>query len=468
MTGAATRSYTLDVFVEGRGVRRNAEVEVRPEGLALDGAELQFESLFWVTRRAGLLLLFSPDASVALSGRDTQIDGLAGLVEERIDQTASLRRLLRQLGHEGVLFAAGSAVSGTIEGDPVRGLCVAAATRRALHLVSGRHAWRIAWPVERAERRSGGGSGSGGDVVALGGPGLAITLRYLFPEEIGALLKVARSRPAVRSGDAPLELFSRGEVDRPTPAELPEFSVAAGALQETAEAAAARLPEDLKARALTPPYFFETHFLEVGEIALGPLLLRKSAAASAGGLARAVKALNASGLQQDTRAAVVRAADRLVTVYEGELERLAATRRLTPGQRREFGITVVGRDDLVVRMQAPFEDLWTRFRGLEDQEAALLGRLAAFEAGPPGEDDGGVREVAIGWRNTMERLDRAYGRAWSELADEIERTWSAALLPRLVRVAALRRRRLPEWAQLVILALVTLVLAAGFVFLVVR
>ena len=47
------------------------------------------------------------------------------------------------------------------------------------------------------------------------------------------------------------------------------------------------------------------------------------------------------------------------------------------------------------------------------------------------------------------------------MAAEIVAIWSDRLLPSLAAVAALRRRRLPEWATVAVLALVTLLAAAS-------
>jgi hypothetical protein len=211
-------------------------------------------------------------------------------------------------------------------------------------------------------------------------------------------------------------------------------------------------------------YFFETHFQELGEIALGPLLLRKSAAAGADSLEKAIEAMNSGGLQEDTRAAVATAADRLAGVYEGELDRVAAWRGVSVAADRGLVLGAAGRALLLERMQGPFDRLWERFGDLRQQETDLRRRIAEVEAGHPDQDDSEMRGTAEEWRAAMVRLDRGYEGAWREMVEEIERAWSTDLLPRLERVGRIEKPRIPEWAQLAALAAVTLLLAAILVF----
>jgi len=456
----------LDVFVQGAGVQRGLPVAITGTELVCGDITIPFDEVFWLTRRAGLLLVFGRNQSVALKGSRAQLDQVMRSLEKVVDQTAIRRRIVQELGHEVVLFSAGCAASGTLRDEPLRGLCVAAATRRGLHLFTGEEHYVVSWPVREAVKKEGAKPGSG-DMLALEGEELQLVLRYLFPEEIGAVLSVATDEPEAAGKEGPLELFSRSEVSPPTPAELPEFSLAAGSLQEVAERAAANVPGELRTRALLAPHFFEVHFLELGEIALGPLLLRKSAASSAGTLDRAIRAMNAAGLQEDTRAAVTTASDRLVAAYHAELARVGAQKKAPARMERELSFSGLMRRELAARMQAPFDELWERFEGLGDQEESLAERLAHFDASPPDEENEGMEDAAHEWRATLARLDRGYEAAWREMVEEIERTWSAVLLPRLARVGAVQRSRMPEWIQLAILAVITLVLVAVVVFLVV-
>jgi hypothetical protein len=427
-----------------------------------------WEDVFFVSRRSGLLLLFGMETTVAARGGSRGLDRLDEWIGKALDQTALRRRLVRQLGHEVVLFTAGCAVEGEIDGRPVRGLYVVAATRRGLYLVSGREQWTVGWPVERVRRQLARPGEAGGDVLTLIRKGARIHLRYLFPEEVVALAAAARQTPSAQPAEATLELFARREVAPPPPAELPEFSLAAGSLHAVARRAAANVPGELHARALLPPDFFEEHFLELGELALGPLLARKSAATRAGSLGKAVTALDAAGLREDTAAAVSTAASRTVEVFDGELARVLSGKRAPVRLERELGLSRGERHTLEERMQAPFERLWSRFEGLEDQQIRLLRLLRELDDSPPEADDVVARETATEWRATLNRLDSGYEGAWRELVEEIEKTWSTDLLPRLARANGAERSGVPEWVRLALLAIVTVVVAAALVLLVVR
>jgi len=240
----------------------------------------------------------------------------------------------------------------------------------------------------------------------------------------------------------------------PPPAELPELSTAAGSLQPAARREADEMPPESD-REFLPEHYFEMHFLELGEIALGPLLLRKSAASGARGLERAARALDAGELQEDTRAAVARAVSRLDEAYREHLRRLIDDRRAPNRLRSELGLTEDERADLTTRAQAPFDKLAPRFRELEEAQTKLLTRLEVLAEGPPDGSDRGVEELAEEWRGALRRVDRGYEEAWEEALGEIRRTWESTLLPRLSDVASMERRRVPEWVQLALIALGT-------------
>jgi hypothetical protein len=454
-------SLALDVFVEGRGVQRGVPVSPRVDGLSCGDAFLRWSDLFFVSRRSGMVLLFGAAGAAVIKGKGEDLDRLDGWVADAVDLTEVRRQLVRQLGHEVVLFTAACAARGRIDGRRLNGLYVAAATRRALYLISGREQWSLVWPIERVKRELARPEEPGGDaLILIRGEDTHLSLRYLLPEEVIALATTARKeRPGPAASPPALELFTRREVGPPQAAELPEFSLAAGSLQAVAERAAANVPGELQSRILLPPDFFELHFLELGEIALGPLLLRKSAASGAGSLRRAVIAMDAVGLREDTRAAVANATDRTLDVFDEQVERLLSMKAGNGRGNRDSRIDAAERDRLVDRMQAPFESLWMRFEGLEEQQEKLLGRLEEFDEGSPGEDDPDLREAADDWRATLGRLDSGYEAAWRELVEEIEKTWSTTLLPRLARVSEYESEGPPEWVKLAGIGLATLIVA---------
>lgn len=467
----SSQSLITDVFVEGTGVRRGARVTVAGVALLCDELMVPYGEVFWVSRRKGMLLLFAGRATLAIQGLPPELDQLYQLLTERVDLSELRRRIVRQLGHEVVLFTAGCAASGVIEGEKVGGLYVAAVTRRAIYLMSGDRQLAVAWPARAASRRPAKKAEAeerDDDYLVVGKADTSLTIRYLFPEELGAVLYAASQEPPPDSESRSLELFSKGEVSPPPQAELPPFSLAAGSLHEVAERAAANVPGELQVKVGVRDYFFETHFQELGEIALGPLLLRKSAAGGAYSLDKAIEAMNSGGLQEDTRAAVATAADRLASVYAGELERVADSRGADLTGDRELALGDAGRANLLERMQGPFDRLWERFGDLREQETDLQRRIAELEAGHPDQDDSELHATAEEWRAAMVRLDRGYEGAWREMVEEIERAWSTDLLPRLERVGQIERSRIPEWAQLAALAAVTLLLAAVLVFVLAR
>jgi len=467
----SSQSLRTDVFIEGSGVRRQARVTVAGVALLCDELMVPYGEVFWVSRRQGMLLLFAGRATLAIKGTPQELDRLYKHLTERVDLTELRRRIVRQLGHEVVLFTAGCAVSGQIDDEKVGGLFVAAVTRRALYLLSGDRQLAVDWPARAANRRPAKkveAKERGDEYLVLGKTGTSLTVRYLFPEELGAVLYVASQQPPPAAENRSLELFSRGEVSPPPQAELPPFSLAAGSLQEVAERAGANVPGELQVRAGMRKYFFETHFQELGEIALGPLLLRKSAAGGAYSLGRAIEAMNSGGLREDTRAAVATAADRLADVYASELKRVAASRGVNLTGRRDLALGEAGRAFLLERMQGPFDRLWERFVDLGDQETELHRRIAELDVGHPDQDDSEMHTAAEEWRATMVRLDRGYEGAWREMVEEVERAWSTDLLPRLERVGQLNVPRIPRWLQLVVLAVLTLLLAVVLVFFLAR
>jgi len=454
----------LDVFVQGAGVQRDVEVEPLDLGLRVGDRTVPWREVLWVSRRSGMILVFTAHANLAIQAAGKELGRVEDWLESRVDQTELRRRLVRQLGHEVVLFSAGCAVDGRLDGARLRGLFLAAATRRALYLLSGGGQHTVEWPVDRVKRQLARPGEMGGDGLLLSRGDDEVLLRYLFSEEVVALATACRKQPPPRSGDNPtLELFSRKEVSPPPPAELPQFSVAAGALHEVAARAAANVPGELHARAGLPPDFFENHFLELGEIALGPLILRKSAASTAGSLRKAAEAMDAEGLRDDTRAAVAAAAERMLEVFGVEAARLAAERGVPLGGGGVAGLDDELRESMIERMQAPFVRLWARFEGLGQQGGELIELLSAYEDGPPGDDDR-IDHAADDWRATLGRLDAGYVGAWRELVEEIEKTWSTELLPRLVRISTREREGLPEWVQLTGLGLLTLFLVVALVF----
>jgi hypothetical protein len=457
------RSYVLDVLVDGSPVRRDARVQLGESRLQVDDREIPLDSIFWVSRRAGLVLLFGRDDTVALLGKSGDLEVVARAVERGSDRGAQ-RRLLQPMAREVVVCTAGTAVSGTVGDERVGGLRLAVFTQRGLHLIARENRHSLVWPVSRVEELEATGSELGWGGLALEGEGVSLKLRYLFPEEIQAVARVAISTPRSPDDfDGSIEMFARGEVAPPPAARLPAFPISVETLREACSEGATRI--QVEPGIGLAPAFFERHFQDLGEIALGPLMLRKSAAFGADSLARAVEAMEAEQLREDTQAALKTAADSLFATYEVELSRLLAEKRPSEEVAREFRATQPERLELGQRLGEFTERLDPRFARVLAREHLLMQRLQALEHGPPDAEDGQVEDAANQWRSEIVSLDRAYGATWCELIDEIADLWSSVLMPRLARVAGLPRRRISETTRLVLLAVAAFLIVATLVLL---
>ncbi|MDH3732080.1 MAG: hypothetical protein OEU54_01040 [Gemmatimonadota bacterium] len=450
------RAFVFDVLVDGKPVQRATPVVLSDAGLLVDGDELALDTVFWVSRRAGLMLLFGRERTLAVLGKSGDLEELARGVERGSDRAAQ-RSLLQPLTREVVVCTAGTAVSGNIGDRKIFGLHLAVFTQRGLHLFAGSRSHSVEWPVETVSEITSAPGTHGRGGLRLVGEQVELTLRYLFPEEIQAVARVAvlPPDPVDEPEEAAIEMFAKGEVAPPPEASLPEFSLSAEALSEACETAARRVDVG---RALTErlgPGFFERHFQDLGEIALGPLMLRKSAAASERTLARAVVALDAEQLRDDADAAFRSASDHLFRVFQTVVESIAADRRIdretvadalaTPDERERLVESFARNSEL---MTGPLERVLAR-------QHMLMQRLQAAEHAPPEAEDESLDEAADEWKGEILSLDRAYGEAWSDVLVEIADTWSERLVPRLRHLATLRGRRLSENTRLVILAAAT-------------
>lgn len=455
------REFVLDVLFDGKPVQRETRVVLTDSALVVDGEELLLDTVFWVSRRAGLMLLFGRERTLAVLGGSADLEELARGVERGSDRAAQ-RSLLQPLTREVVVCTAGTAVSGTIGDRKISGLHLAVFTQRGLHLFAGSRSHSLEWPVDGVSEINSAPGTHGRGGLRLTGPSVSLTLRYLFPEEIQAVAKVAvvSPDPVERPAEAALEMFAKGEVAPPPTADLPEFALSAEALREACETAAARVQASPVLVERLGPGFFERHFQDLGEIALGPLMLRKSAAAVAGSLSRAVEALDAERLREDAGAAFVAASDHLFRVFDEVVRGLAAERRLDAARAEEVSATPGERARLATTFEGASEALGAALEPVLARQHILFQRLQAAEHAPPDAEDDSLDEAAEAWRAEILKLDRAYGSAWSEVVGEIADIWSERLVPRLAHIATLRGPRLSENARLAILASVTFTVVA--------
>jgi hypothetical protein len=462
---SADATARLDIWSHGIGTRRGVEVRTGEEALEVGDLRIPYGNIFWTSRRAGLFMVFSNTRTVALQGAGRELDVLARAVEKSVGRADQRRRLPPELTGEGVVCTAGTAAVGRAGGARIRGLWLAVVTRRGLHLLSAGEHHGIPWPADEARELDEATTGGRGPAVEVARGEDRVRLLYLFAEEARVIVRTAQGVP--ESEGPEIEMFARRDVAPPVAAEMPVLRLTVDSLQALAEETAGELPVRTAERAGLGKSFFETHYLELGEIALGPLLLRKSAASGARTLARAVDAMDADELQEDTRAAVTNATRRLVEAYDRELASLLESKRIPSRMRARYRISDASREEVRLRLLGPFERLVPLLRQLEERQRDLSENLETLEAGPPEGGEAGLDGAIGDWKRMLRRVDAAYEEAWREALGEISDVWGKRLLPQLAEVGAMPRRRIPEWAQLVLIAALALIVAAVIMILVV-
>jgi hypothetical protein len=452
-----TPVFAVDAFLSGDRLRRGVDLVVDDARVTFDGVELALADVFCMSRRSGLLLVFSRSHSVAFSASTERLDELEEELSRLISGDSLRKALVDPLGEE-VVCLAGAAVSGAVDGSAVRGLFASVFTEDALHLFEQETHLRVPWPMGAREVTDPARPSQ--PVLVLQDENSSLRVLYLFPEEIRAICGAAERAPVPPSDGADesqeaIEMFARREVAGPTPARLPEFATSKGTIRTHAEKVAGEVPTDLRLRALLETEFFADHFTELGETALGPLLFRKSAAGRARSLAKAVEAMDAGALQDDARAAAINSLRRLTDAYERELKRALRGKRKAQKLDAELAVSEAVRESLQGRFLAPVHDLAPQLHRLEGAQADLLVRLERLEEGPPEGEEAQLDEAAGEWHGALIAVDRSFDTAWQELLSEIGVVWSETLLPQLAEAAAAPRQRVPEWLKLVAIGLIT-------------
>lgn len=454
------REFVFDVLVDGKPVQRDTPVVLHEESLTLGDETLALNTVFWVSRRAGLMLLFGRERTLAVLGKSGDLEELARGVERGSDRAAQ-RSLLQPLTREVVVCTAGTAVSGRIGETRISGLHLAVFTQRGLHLFAGSRSRSLEWPVEQVEEINSAPGTHGRGGLRLTGENVSLTLRYLFPEEIQAVARVAiRSPEPVEEPGSAIEMFAKGEVAPPPAPSLPEFALSAQALGEAREVAARRVQVDQSLEKRLGRGFFERHFQDLGEIALGPLVMRQSAATAARTLARAVEALDAEQLREDAAVAFQAASDHLFQVFGSVVDSIASERRLDGETVADALATPDERQRLADSFARNTELLDSALERVLARQHILLQRLQASEHATPDTEDASLEEAAEAWRKEILMLDRSYGAAWSDVVVEVADTWSQRLVPRLRHLTTLRGARLSENTRLAILAGATFTVVA--------
>ncbi|MYA33351.1 MAG: hypothetical protein F4164_05570 [Gemmatimonadales bacterium] len=457
------KAYRFDIHLAGEQVQPRVPVVCTPAGIHFEDRQIPLASVFWVSRRAGLILVFARRHTVAFFGDSGDLEDFARNVERGSD-VAGRRSLLRPLAADVVVCTAGTEIAGRIGEAPLEGLYLAVFTRRGLHLFAEEHEYTLRWPTEHAAETVADAHGDGRPVLELAKGDASFEIRYLFPEEIRAVLKVARTVPAPPDTDGALEMFDKGEVARPLRARLPDFSVGADTLQRVTEAAVERVRIDLSIGESFDQRYFERHFRTLGEIALGPLMLRRSAALEADSVVGAVQAMDAEQMRQDATAAFRGAAEELVRVYRAEVQAVVRTRRLDR-DKGEKALAAAQEPALREAMSKHIDALGPAFDAALARQQLLLQQLHARDLAPPEAEEASVEEAIRAWTEEVTKLDRGYVSAAAAALLEIGALWSDRMIPGLRALAALRARRLSKRSRWAILAIVAFFVAAALAWL---
>ncbi|MCY3698203.1 MAG: hypothetical protein OXH46_01015 [Gemmatimonadetes bacterium] len=459
------KAYRFDVHLAGEQVRPQVSVVCTPAGIHFEDRQIPLASVFWVSRRAGLILVFARRHTVAFFGDSGDLEDFARTVERGSD-VAGRRSLLRPLAADVVVCTAGTEIAGRIGDAPLEGLYLAVFTRRGLHLFAEEHEYTLRWPTEHAAEAAAAADahGDGRPVLELAKGDASFEVRYLFPEEIRAVLEVAGTVPAPPDTDTALEMFDKGEVARPVRARLPDFSVGADTLQRVTEAAVDRVRIDPSIGESFDRRYFERHFRTLGEIALGPLMLRRSAALEADSVVGAVQAMDAEQMRQDATAAFRGVTDELVRVYTAEVEAVVRTRRLDR-DRGEKALAAAEEPALWEALSKHIDALKPAFDATLARQQLLLQQLHARDLAPPEAEEASVEEAIRAWTEEVTKLDRGYVSAAAAALLEIGALWSDRMIPGLRALAALRARRLSKRSRWAILAIVTFFVAAALAWL---
>ena len=465
------KAYRFDVRLAGEQMRSRVSVVCTPAGIHFEDRQIPLASVFWVSRRAGLILVFARRHTVAFFGGSGDLEDFARSVERGSD-VAGRRSLLRPLAADIVVCTAGTEIAGRIGEAPLEGLYLAVFTRRGLHLFAEQHEYTLRWPTEHAAEAvaetaaetAADAHGDGRPVLELAKGDASFEIRYLFPEEIRAVLEVAGTVPAPPDADGALEMFDKGEVARPLRPRLPDFSVGADTLQQVCEAAVERVRIDPSIGESFDRRYFERHFRTLGEIALGPLMLRRSAALEADSVVGAVQAMDAEQMRQDATAAFRGAAEELVRVYAAEVQAVVRAKRLDR-DKGEKALAAAEEPALREALSQHIDALNPAFDAALARQQLLLQQLHARDLAPPEAEEASVEEAIRAWTEEVTKLDRGYVSAAAAALLEIGALWSDRMIPGLRALAALRARRLSKRARWAILAIVAFFAAAALAWL---
>ena len=104
------KAYRFDIRLAGEPVRPRVSVVCTPAGVHFEDRQIPLASVFWVSRRAGLILVFARQETVAFFGESGDLEDFARSVERGSD-VAGRRSLLRPLAADIVVCTAGTEIT---------------------------------------------------------------------------------------------------------------------------------------------------------------------------------------------------------------------------------------------------------------------------------------------------------------------------------------------------------------------
>ncbi len=447
---------TLDVLVPGQAARRRATVIWRSGTLLVDGEQLAIGKLYWVSRRSRLAVLFATQQTIAFFGSEQEILRLTWAIRPLLDLDCQ-RALLKPATLETVICAAATAVEGRIGNKRVAGLRLGVFTKRGVHFFERSSRKTVSWPARRTWVEEDGSSGRPQPILDLRTTEASIKLRYLFREEISQIVDAAERIPQ-KAVDA-LELFSEGEV-APLPADVPVFHTTSDSFLKLQKAAAKDVALDPSVGERFDRTYFENHFHRLGEIVVGPLMMRRSVALESPTLRLAVSRMDATQLRRDTAVAFQNAARYLLEVYSSEVEGFVTLKRLEE-ERKDRALPSGVSSSLSRTVKVSTEKMDPAFDRVANSQQELLQRLLDLDNAAPGTGRSEVEEATEIWNEDLKQLDAAYGAAWKDVLDKIVELWSKKFIPNLKDLASApspRRRRGSAALIVMLVFLVTLVL----------
>lgn len=452
---------SFDVVIEGVGAERGARVMTAREGLYVNKHQIPYSTLLGVALRGSILLVVGTQVAMALRGTRDGLASLAAELRGRADLDHLALSDRRVLEGERVVFATPVAMSGMVEMERIKGMALAVVTDTALHVFErgGRHThlpWNNLNKVDVAQAKF-------GRLLRIGSGTTQLEFLYLTEAQIQTIRGLATRHSAgllgvggkkARGGAASAAVDTVEE--KPTsgraataPGEsaavedlrrhftIPEFETSLGGMGSGADRPLGAAIDRIQMSSVLPVGFLEEHLRELRHIYDSALLKAKREAAAANELSVAAQALDGRKIWDNVLDGVGVITDTTTRAFERQTRRVAANRRLPwrrvrkkqmPDERELAGL----RQRLtrsVVAIEPKLSSVSNAVRELKSAEES-------------GQDQ--LKLAYRRWLESLRELDQAYATGWSSLGQEVVAVWQDVFLPRLVRLAGVRRRLLPR------------------------